>query len=79
MAKDGNGTARWVAGGLFALIIVVLGSHLHGDEGLRDMVVDGAKRNAYQDATIAAMSDTIKRIETTVDRILERLSERGGG
>lgn len=69
VAKDGhcNGTTRWIAGGLFAMIIVVLGPLLHE-------VIQGAKANAAQDATISAISETNKRIEAKVDKILDRLS-----
>ena len=76
MAKDGNGTTRWIAGVLLAIVIVVLGAHL-GDAGdMRDMVVEGARADARQDATILAISATNQRIEAKVDRILERLSRK---
>ena len=63
MAKDGNGTTRWITQGLFAIIIVVLAPLLHE-------VIQGAKANAAQDATISAITETNKRIEAKVDRIL---------
>ena len=71
MAKDGNSNSRWIASGLFAVIIVVLAPLLHE-------VIQGAKANAAQDATISAISATNDRIERKVDRILERLSIRDG-
>ena len=68
MAKDGtaNGTVRWIAQGLFAIILVVLAPLLYE-------VIQGAKANAAQDATIIAITKTSERIEKTVDKILDIL------
>ena len=80
MAKYGNGTVRWIAGGLFSFGIVVLIARIGDAAAMRTMVIEGATVNAAQQEAIAAISETNKRIERKVDRILERLlaGDHGG-